>query len=213
MDLCSGGWNKLFSVAVLSLDGKQHYPLNCSVPHECFVESSKGWGAARVNVMHRASCDLVVMINGDVQVKPELWNYVSKLKPGSFLMCREGEHVSSRIFAIHFSDYIKTGGFDPEIKYVFEDGDFYLRALNAGLKPMIIPSSLYSHVEHRHIVFDSRKAWKFDFEYCRMLVKYKRHVRRNLVWFFFQPFSLKRLPNMAFRVFATIYWLFRFRRN
>lgn len=197
-----------FSLIILSLDGK-HKPLNCSLPHETVIVKTKGWGLARHKGISASKHNLIVMLNADVEPHPSLWKAILKCKPNEFYMTRYGEGPCSQIFVIHRQDYEKIK-FNQSLKHIFEDGEFYVRATNFGLKCEIIPSSLYIHKPHYHdFLYNPRKSFFLDFEYSRMFAKYKYHVRRNLIHFFIQPWCIKRIPNMITRLLATEYYIIK----
>ena len=195
-------------MAVLSLDGS-HGALNCSLPHELLIVRVRGWGLARCVALKRASCGFIVIVNGDVDVEAELWPVLLGCGRGEFFMTNYRGGACSRVFAGWVEDVARVG-FDAGLKYIFEDGDFYVRALRAGLRCRVVPDGLFSHVEHRHdFIYNPRSSFLFDIEYSRMMARYKFFVRRDLFNFFLQPWCLRRLPNMLLRVFATLFFVVR----
>jgi len=199
---------KKFSLVILSLDGS-HKSLNCNFPHETLIVKTRGWGKARCFGIDNAQNDFVVMVNGDVEVKAEAWPLLFSCKHGEFFMANHNGGACSRIFAIHRED-CNSVCFNSSLKYIFEDGDFYVRALAKGFKCHIVPSNLYVHPTHYNpILFDFKQSWFLDWEYSRMFAKYSFFVRRDLFNFFIQPFSVKRVPNMILRVYATLFWVAR----
>lgn len=197
-----------FSLAVLSLDGS-HGVLNCSLPHETWIVKVRGWGLARYLALGSARCSFVVMVNGDVDVKAELWPILLSCQRGEFFMTNYNGGACSRVFAGWAEDVARVG-FDASLRFIFEDGDFYARALNKGFKFRVVPGNLFVHHEHRHdFIFNPRTSFLFDIEYSKMMARYKFFVRRDLFNFFLQPWCLRRLPNMLLRVFATLFFIVR----
>jgi glycosyltransferase involved in cell wall biosynthesis len=183
---------------------------SCPLPYDVEIIRESGLGYARDVGVSYAKSNLVVMLDDDLVIKPKLWNLLLNIQPREFFMCHEGEHLSSRIFAIHRDDYNRAGGFDPSIKYMFEDGDFAIRAQKAGLKLKVIPSHLYGHVAHKRRVDDINRMARMNFEYSQMLVKYKRHVFRNLFEFFWRPFDWRvKLQDLTTKIVFTVYWIMK----
>jgi GT2 family glycosyltransferase len=150
----------------------------------------------------------MIQMDDDLIVDEAFWNWLNLLKPNEFALCKVGEHLSSRIFAIHLSDFWHIGGMNPNLKFVFEDSEFALRAQRLGLKLRIIPSKFYVHINHPRRRYHNLPA--FNWEYCHMFVKYKRHVIRNLFEFFWRPFDWRiKLQDLVTKIPFTIYWIVR----
>jgi glycosyltransferase involved in cell wall biosynthesis len=173
---------------------------------ELLYSHKKGIGAAREDLMIRSQGDLIVMLDDDITVKVGLAEFLLSLKSGEFAMAKVGNHVSTRVFAIHRLDYHLTDGFDSSIKYVFEDGAFYVDAINKGLKFREVPADLYSHREHVNRTGDSRKfaSW---WEHSKMLVKYKHYVYPGIVGFFGLRSAIKQPHILLVKTVGVIYWV------
>lgn len=203
------GIRVLLSIAVISSDGS-FVPFDCPVQHELFVVKTSGWGKARTEAFCKANYDLIVMINGDVKIHAEFWGWLKTLRPGEFVFARQGSHVSSRIFAAHWVTLHRAGGFDSSIDYYFEDGDFYVRALNAGLVCRIVPEDCYEHHNHNPHFRDSLHFLKYSWEQCKMYVKYPLYVYRTPLLFFRNTVRKKRFfVDLPLKLVGLVYWLVR----
>lgn len=147
--------------------------------------------------------DLVVMVDDDLVFMGELLDWCCcNVRRGSFAMAVVGEHVSSRVLVVSKSDFVLVGGFNPRFKLIFEDGDFYRRALGKGLKFHAVPSGLFSHVAHKPREHESLGGLiKFNLEYCRVFVSFPSWVIRNPLRFFAFPFRSK--VNVGIGVFIS----------
>ena len=150
---------------------------------------------------------MLVLLDDDLDVSPKLWAWLSSLKSNEFAMCNVKGHLSTRVFAIHAYAFERIR-FDDSIKYIFEDGDFALRVQSWGCRLRIVPSTLYSHIEHKRKRY--RNIAALNWEYCRMLVKYKRHVYRNLFEFFWRPFDYRiKFQDLVTKIPFTFFWILR----
>ncbi len=180
-------------------------PLACVV----VVSREVGLSRARNFGVKQAVYPLVVMVDDDVTLSAEGWRWLVDLRRGEFALAKVGEHLSSRVFAVWREDFWRVGGFDEELKYVFEDGDFAIRAERAGLKLKIMPINFFIHHEHRR-GFRFRNLAALDFEYTKILVKYKRQVFSNLFEFFWRPFDWRiKFQDFSFKVIFMVYWIIR----
>ena len=183
-------------------------PQNCDA---IFVRNL-GIGLARSVGASAAKGDLIVMLDSDLVVKPELWTWLLTLKNGTFAMAKNTEHrnYSSRIFAIHRDDYVKVGGFNPSLKYLWEDGEFALRASNLGFKVVAVPSDLYQHIEHEPRCRNKQFFISFNWEYARLMVKFNRRIYPNLANWFFDLLNLKErqfnLKPIMVRIVGFFFW-------
>lgn len=156
---------------------------DCPVPYQLIVTNVRGVAKARHAGALKAKYPLIAMFDDDLTIMPPVWKAILGLKQDEFLLTHVGEHLSSRVFAIHKSDYLSVGGFDTSIKYTFEDGDFAIRAQRAGLKLKILPPQLLIHNEHLHRGASGPFGMNLGFwnEYARLYVKYKRQFESNLL--------------------------------
>lgn len=182
----------------------------CPVSYEFIVVSYDGIGFARHAGVLRSTGNLIVMFDDDVILNPKIWSYILNLSRGTFFMAVNCGNISTRAFAIHRQDYDLIGGFDPTIKYCFEDGDFYVRALRQGLTCKFIPTTLCTHLPHLHRTTDRWLLVRLSWEYTHMLVKYKRYVFKNMFEFFVHPRDWRLfLWSFVTRVVGTLYWLLK----
>lgn len=181
--------------------------VSCPVPYELIISKVAGVGAARAAGVSAAKNDLIVMFDDDLIIKPSLWQLVLSLKRGQFILAHVGEHLSTRVFAIHRCDYDLVGGFDSKIKYIFEDGDFYLRALKNGLKCKVISTAFYFHPYHTPRTVNRWLLVRLAWEYSRLYVKYKRDLHNYPTDFFIRPLDYKVfLFHFPVKIFGIIYW-------
>jgi len=174
-----------------------------------FVSSNiSGIGAARKDLVERSCGNLIIMLDEDIKTSLELFDFLRQINFGEFAMAYVDGHVSTRVFAIHRYDYNNTSGFDSSIKYVFEDGAFYVDAIKHGLKFRVVPPNLFSHKDHVNRTGDKRKfaSW---WEHSRMLVKYKNYVYPGLIGFFGLRSILKQPHIFLVKTVGTIYWILR----
>lgn len=185
---------------------------SCPWNFEAIFVTNFGIGLARSAGASAAKGDLIVMLDSDLFVKPELWTWLLTLKNGTFAMAKDPEHLgySSRVFAIHKDDYVKIGGFNPSLKYLWEDGEFALRASLLGFKVAPVPSNLYHHVEHQGRFQNKQLFIQFNWEYARLVVKFNRKIYPNITMWFFDMLNLKKRqfnlqPSMV-RLAGFFFW-------
>ena len=174
--------------------------INSSVPYEIIISKEKGLGYARNYGANKSTGELLVFFDDDLIINPKIWNYLLKLKKGSFIMAYEGlafgnkPEPVTRCLAVHKEDFNKVK-FCEEIKLDGEDREFFMYAIKKGLKPIyLIPKGFYSHIEHE-IRFSRNRllALKMMFEESKLLVSYGAYTRFYkgfLRWFF--PYLFKR---------------------
>jgi len=179
---------------------------------EFLYSNVAGVGAARRDLCSRAVGEVLVMLDDDIFISEALFSELVNVAEGTFIVARVGKHFSSRVFAIKKSDYNKTPGFNPEIRFVFEDGDFVVNAVKCGLKCRVVPENRFIHLPHRNRTSDKRKYLSW-FEHGKMLVKYTQAVYPGIVGFFgFR--SLLREPDVfCVKFFSVIYHLMRGIKN
>ena len=182
---------------------------------EVIVVKNFGIGLARSIGAAAAKGDLMVMLDSDLVVAPELWSWVSALKNGTFAMTKNAKRASyaSKVFAIHKDDYLKIGSFDRSLRYLWEDGEFALRASSLGFKVVPVPASMYRHIEHQSRCMDKQSYVYFNWEYARLYVKFRRKIYPNLPMWFLDMLNLKIRefnfrPTMV-RVCGFFFWNFK----
>lgn len=175
------------------------------------VSRSYGYGLARNDAAKFfGKKGLMVQFNDDLVLSPDIWNYLNSYQRGEFGFMVVDEWVCSRVFVIHLEDFWRIGGCDENIKYAFEDGDFYIRATQQGLRFKPIPSKLAKHISHPHSWWTMKNIAQIDFEWSQLFVKYKRKAKRNMFAFYFRPFHWKVLiQHFILKVIFTIYWIIR----
>jgi glycosyltransferase involved in cell wall biosynthesis len=183
---------------------------SCPVPYEVIVTNIRGLGRARHEAVKKANFELIVQFDDDLVIYPNLWKIILGLQQGEFIMAHVGEHVSTRVFAIHKSDYYRIGGFNPEIMYIFEDGDFYNRALQKSLKAKIVSSDFYSHIDHRPRIMNRWLLVRLSWEHTRFFIKYKKNVNIKLWYFFRTPFDWRIISfHVPVKIVAFFYWFLK----
>lgn len=145
---------------------------NCPVKHEVILSKKHGLGYARNWGAKQASNDLLIFFDDDIILDKNIWSLLLSIKPKSFAMLKIKDKCCSRVVVIHKKDYWNMGGFDDNIKYSAEDVDFYLQALQAGLKYIPIPTKLVVHVEHRERWRNPIMNIKMKFQHAYLIVKH-----------------------------------------
>ena len=138
------------------------------------------------------------------------------MKNGTFAVTKNAERASnsSKVFAIHKDDYLKIGGFDSSsLNYLWEDGEFALRASALWFKVAPVPSSIYRHLEHQRRCLDKQYFVFFNWEYARLFVKFRRRIYPNLIMWFFDMLNLKKrqfnFKPTLIRLSGFFFWNFR----
>jgi hypothetical protein len=205
----------LLNIAVITLKPSSHVKtletLKCPVPHRLIFCRTRGYGKARNTAAAVfGGYGLMVQFNDDLVLSPQIWRHILSLKRGEFMLTREGEHLCSRVFAVHLEDYWNVHGCDSKIKYVFEDGDFAFRAQKFGLKLKVLSPDFAKHIPHVHAFYKSKYIVPITWESCRLYVKYKRSFTDNPLRFFF-PFHDYRviLQHFTLRSMFMIAWIIR----
>src|SRR3990170_8549332 len=86
-----------------------------------YIARRFGYGPARnQGAEHFGTEGLMVQLNDDLALSPDLWNYARTYRQGEFGFQVVNEWVCSRVFIIHLEDYWKIGGCDNSIKFAFE---------------------------------------------------------------------------------------------
>jgi len=136
---------------------------------ETLIDKSKGVAHARNRLAYAAQNDILVFIDDDVKLEPELWDQITQVQPHQILMAQGYQHPITRVMAIRKRTFFKIGGFDEKIKYNGEDLDFYWRALNQGYMIGILPGCQIHHEPHK------KSNWsKYHFESAYTRVKHGR---------------------------------------
>ena len=185
---------------------------NCPFDAEVIIVRSLGVGLARSMGASVAKGELIVMLDSDLIVSPRLWTWLLTLRRGTFAMAKNPERTSysSRVFAIHKDDYAKVGGFDPSLKYLWEDGEFAMRASSRGFKVQPVQPNLYKHFEHQSRCLNREEFVYFNWEYARLFVKFRRKIYPNLAMWFFDMINLKKrkfnLQPTTVRIWGFFFW-------
>jgi glycosyltransferase involved in cell wall biosynthesis len=180
--------------------------------YDMVVSKKIGLGVARNFGARQAKGNLLLFLDDDLYLdNSELVNRVLSVGKGEFAMTFLDGFPCTRVLAVHKDDFWSIGGFDKQIRYTGEDRDFYVRALQAGLRFKPIPISLVHHVPHRarakniHIAIGSVKEnVKFVMKYWRshpevfkvdFLNRLKRGQFRTLLlqFIFFLHYAVRRI--------------------
>ena len=152
----------------------------------------------------------MVQFNDDLIISQKIWDHILNLKPSEFILTHDGEHLCSRIFAIHLQDFWQVGGCDETIKYCFEDGDFAYRAQQQGLQLKVLSPDFAKHIPHPHAFYNPKKIIPITWEFCKMYVKYKRNFDLNPINFYFPFHDYKvALKHLTLRVAFTVAWIIK----
>jgi glycosyltransferase involved in cell wall biosynthesis len=188
---------------------------NSPLNSEVIIVRNSGVGFARSIGASAAKGDLLVMLDSDLVLSPDLWSWILKLQKGTFAMAKNPERASysTKVFAIHKEDYLEVGGFNPSLKYLWEDGEFALRASSRGLKVTPVPSNMYKHIEHESRCRNKDFFIFFNWEYARLFVKFRRIIYPNLAMWFFDMLNLRKqqfnLQPIMVRVSGFFFWNFK----
>jgi hypothetical protein len=186
--------------------------MHCPYPHRVILSRAIGFSNARNTAITIGG--LNVQLNDDLVLSPKLWEFASTIKQGEFAFQiaheETGDRPCSRVFMIYPEDFHIAEGFDSELKYFFEDGDFYYRALSKGLKFRAIPDEAAIHIPHKHGFYKPKvqaesEAAMVYVKYGQQMMPFK-HIDR-----FFIPFRDYHvtLQHFVLRVTFMVYWITR----
>jgi glycosyltransferase involved in cell wall biosynthesis len=180
--------------------------------YDIVVSKKIGLGVARNFGARQAKGNLLLFLDDDLYLdNSELVNHVLSVGEGEFAMTFLDGFPCTRVLAVHKDDFWSIGGFDERIRFTGEDRDFYVRALNAGLRFKPIPIELVYHQPHLartkniHIAIGSVKEnVKFVMKYWRsnpevfkvdFLNRLKRGQFRTLLlqFIFFLHYAVRRI--------------------
>jgi len=205
----------MLRIVIPSLTGKILTNVDsCPVPYRLLVVSGGFLGECRHFGVEKCGEGLIVMLDSDIILSKECWKILLGTERGEFSIgvvnvFGATSHVSTRVFAIHFEDYLKVGGFDCNIKYTFEDGDFYYRAVASGLRCRGVSSKYFRHIDHKPRSFSGSFKVFYNVEAAKMLVKYKRAYYSNLWSFFGLRSNLKSARVTVIKGLALLYYLMK----
>jgi len=184
--------------------------LKCPVSFRLMFCRTLGYGKARnIVALKFGSSGLMVQFNDDLVLSNQIWEQIINLKQGEFMLTHDGEHLCSRVFAIHLEDFSKIK-FDESIKYCFEDGDFAYRAQQNGLKLKVLSPNFAKHIPHPHSFYNPKRIIPISWEFCKMFVKYKRNFNNNPLEFFFPFHDYKVIiQHLILRVTFTVIWIIK----
>ena len=146
-------------LSIIIITGKKNWEIisldsikSCPYEHEVIINRDFGFGFARNQGARMAKYDLLVYFDDDVSFGSEVWKYVEMIERGKFVMSLMNLtgywFANTRGFMILKDDFWKIGGFDENFAYGCEDRDFFLRAVDAGMKHIELPISLLKHKPH-----------------------------------------------------------------
>lgn len=169
------------------------------------VSREFGVGLARNVGAEKCGGGLLVFLDDDLNLHPKVADYIVNVAPGEFAMTFLSGFPCSRVLAIHSNDFFKLGGFDDSIRFTGEDRDFFVRAVDSGLRFKPVPIGLVHHIPHPvrasniHVAVQSvrenvlflRRYWRSHPEVFKVDVwqRLKRGQARTLLleafWFFY----------------------------
>jgi glycosyltransferase involved in cell wall biosynthesis len=182
---------------------------SCPVEFEVVISRDAELGRCRNNGARKAQNDLIVMLDDDIVLSPEIWRHVLNVERGEFAMAFLSGFPCSRVVAVHADDFWSVDGFDESIKFTGEDRDFYVRALSAGLKFKEIPLSLIQHKEHLvrnkniHIGIGSVR------ENMRFLMRYGRRFPKVFRVDFFDRIKRVQARTLLLQFIFLVYFIFK----
>ncbi len=182
---------------------------SCPVEYSLVISHSEGVATARNEGARKfPNGSLLIMFDDDLTLKPSIWAFLLKLRRYEFSMCNVSDYISTRVFACWAETFWSLGGFDESIHYIWEDGDFYRRAIQTGFKFRLVPSSLYYHEDHKAVREVTRaRAFKTVWEYSKLFAHYNRWVEPKMWNFFVKPFKKKHFRDVIFKLVSVLYWL------
>jgi len=149
-----------------------------------------GLGYARNWGVRQAHHEKICMFDDDLWVSlQQLWIMLKQLQPNQFAMTFLGGFPCTRVMMIHQQDFWKIGGFDEHILFSGEDRDFYVRAKEAGLSFIQVPSSLISHIPHPRRTRNIHTAIRAIHENVALMVKYQRYWKQFFKIDFWERFK------------------------
>lgn len=121
------------------LDGLEIADIN--IIHSQGIAQARNEGAAK------AETEILLFLDDDITPPATLQAHIDNLQPGELIIAQE-RFPSTRVMAIHKSDFWRLGGFDTRLEHVAEDRDFWLKAIDSGFKIKKIPICKVRHFAH-----------------------------------------------------------------
>jgi glycosyltransferase involved in cell wall biosynthesis len=144
---------------------------HCPVPYQLILSKKPGLGCARNYGAKQAKYDLLVFLDDDLTLKPEIWKHILNTRKGEFKMTKWPRPVT-RAMVIHSEDFWRVGGFDESIKALGEDLVFYVEAIQHGLNFSEIPIGLMIHEDHEPRSHNKRVAIDMILDTSRNFARY-----------------------------------------
>lgn len=183
---------------------------HCPVPYRLIIVRKHGLGFARNWGARQASNKLLIFLDDDVELQPEMWHELLLTNQGEFKMVMVCGSPATRVFVIHTEDFWSINGFDEKLVYGGEDRDFYLRAVKHGLKLKLIQSGLINHISHKPRLCDRKITLLHLLEICKLVARHGNkyiEFKRFLLARALGGSNLPRFVNEVVKFLGLVYYL------
>jgi len=182
---------------------------HCPVSHELIISRKYGLGLARNYGAKQARNELLVFLDDDLTLKPEIWKEILDTEKGEFRMIFVKGFPITRVMVIHQEDFWNVGGFDPYFLFSSEDRDFYARALLHGLHFKPIPISLTIHKSHGRRTRNIHVAIRAIYENVYFILKYAGRFPIVLKVDWLDRLKQGQLRTLLIQTFIFYYYLIK----
>lgn len=181
---------------------------HCPVPYQLILSKKPGLGYARNYGARQAKYNLLVFLDDDLILKPEIWEQLLNTRKGEFKMTKWPGPVT-KAMVIHMEDFRRVGGFDESIKSLGEDKVFYLEAIQHGLNFSEIPIGLMIHENHEPRWHNKRVAIDMILDSSRNFARYG--FRLYSLTEYARTFVIREmlLRSFVIRLLAFTYYAFK----
>jgi len=173
-------------------------------PSELIISRGLGVASARNRGAWRASGDRFLFVDDDVVVSDYWFSKAKEVKEGMFMMTFSDHFPSTRLLAITRKDFLRLGGFDIRIKLSGEDRDFYLRAVDLGLRALSIPIASVYHIPH---VIRARRrgwGWKTSLELVWVMLRHRKRHPEMLAYELYTKIRYLRVRSLLYELLAIV---------
>jgi glycosyltransferase involved in cell wall biosynthesis len=190
---------------ILTLDSLKR----CPIAHGVVISRKKGIAHARNYGAKKAGSGLLVFLDDDLILKDDFWEYVNNTQKGEFSMTFLSGFPCSRVLVIHSEDFWSIGGFDEHIQFTGEDRDFYVRAIDFGLKFKPIPMNVTIHEEHEKREKNIYVAMGGVKENVIFILKYGARHKEVFKVDFLDRFKKGQIRTLLLQLIYFYYYLFK----
>lgn len=183
---------------------------NAPFEYEVVTSNIRGLGQARNSAAKQAKNDLILFLDDDLRnFHPSVWSQILSTGKGEFKMAFLRGYPCTRVFTIHADDFWKIGGFDERILYLGEDRDFFVRAIDAGMKFERISTDLFEHIPHRPRLKNIHIAMRMNDENMRFAVKYAHRHPDVFRWDMIEAFTGFHWRALVMRLIFLPKWIIK----